>query len=121
MRSERTWAGSEHGFTTERPARCPGTCTCSGACQDVLPQTNGVHCLHWYCLIRLAGRQASVLGCLAALSEAGRVLLDWERDSGSGAAAAGAAAVGRELQRKMARRVQEAHALLAVGGVPRGA
>lgn len=57
-----------------------------------------------------------MLGCLAALSEAGRVLLDWERDSG-----AGGAAVGRELQRKMARRVQEAHALLAVGGVPRGA
>ncbi|KAG2492651.1 hypothetical protein HYH03_009067 [Edaphochlamys debaryana] len=53
------------------------------------------------------GSRSSCLGCLAAAAEAGRVLLDLE-----GASPRPEGGTAREQQRKMARRLREAHEML---------
>nr|ADF43182.1 155027m [Chlamydomonas reinhardtii] len=71
--------------------------------------------------VRLGSVQASVLGCLTALAEgpAARLLLDCDKLSSSSASLAAGRAEEQQLQQlqvKMARKVRETHAALAVSG-----
>nr|ADF43152.1 155027p [Chlamydomonas reinhardtii] len=71
--------------------------------------------------VRLGSVQASVLGCLTSLAEgpAARLLLDCDKLISSSASLAAGRAEEQQLQQlqvKMARKVRETHAALAVSG-----